>query len=172
MNTYSVVFLQKNGEYTGGLRIVNDGESGITYFPAYWRADLYLQGLTKLKNQIRPDIYEQELLDLFDGIYDFKNKKFKSDLIKNPNDLKYFFDYLELVNRIYDCSIDVLNIKIYSYKQDKMNRLFNVEIPDIIIIDLGMDEYSRKKIINKCEFECSLIQMKILKFILIFCWNY
>ena len=34
-----------------------------------------------------------------------------------------------------------------------MNRLFNVDISDIIIIDLGMDEYIRKKIINKCEFD-------------------
>ena len=36
MNIYSVVFLQKNEEYTGGLCIANNGESGITYVPADW----------------------------------------------------------------------------------------------------------------------------------------
>ncbi len=40
-----------------------------------------------------------------------------------------------------------------------MNKLFNVDIPDIIIIDLGMDEYSRKKIIINVNLNANLIQM-------------
>lgn len=153
MNSYKVVFLKENDEYTGGLRLANGSESGETYVPADWRAELYLQGLTKQQNQMRPDVYEQELLDLFDSIYDFKEKKFKADLVYHPNDLKYFFDYLEPISTLYDCSVDILGTKIYSYQQDKINRLYNVDIPNVIMIDLGMDATSRQKIIDRCERE-------------------
>lgn len=153
MNTYQVVFLQENDEYTGGLRLANDGEESIEYTPSDWRAELYLQGLTKQKMQIRPDVYEQELLDLFDSIYDFKAKEFKTDLVYHPNDLKYFFDYLEPISTLYDCSVDVLGTKIYSYQQDKINRLYNVDIPNVIMIDLDMDAGSRQKLIDRCERE-------------------
>jgi len=211
MNIYKVVFLMKNDEYTGGLRLANDGEEAVEYIPSDWRAELYLQGLTKQKQQIRPDVYEQELLDLFDSIYNFyeytleiiegyfynnsfyldnthkqeieKSDKyfyidlitdkvykwehniftevdkramrgrFRTDLVYHPNDLKYFFDYLEPISNLYDCSVDVLGTKIYSYQQDKINRLYNVDIPNNIMIDLTMDEGTRQKIKDRCKRE-------------------
>ena len=153
MNTYSVVFIQENGEYTGGLRLAGDSEQGESYTPEDWRAELYLSGLWKQANGIRPDIYEQELLDLFDAIYDFREKKFKADIVKNPNDLLYFFDYLEPISHLYDCSVDLLNTKVYSYQQDKIYKLYNTDIPNVIMLDLGMDVASRGKIIDRCERE-------------------
>lgn len=153
MNTYSVVFLQEDGEYTGGLRLAGASDVGESYTPSDWRAELYLQGLTKQKSGIRPDVYEQELLDLFDAIYDFKEKKFKADLVNRPNDLQYFFDYLEPISHLYDCSVDLLNSKVYSYQQDKIIRLYNNDIPNVIMIDLTMDVNTRAKIIERCENE-------------------
>ena len=151
MNTYNVVFVKKNDEYTGGLRLAAAGEESVEYTPTDWRAELYLQGLTKQQQQIRPDVYEQELLDLFDNIYDFKAKEFKTDLVTKPNELAYFFDYLEPISTLYDCSVDILGTKIYSYQQDKINRLYNTDIPDMIMIDLTMDSASRTKLVKKCE---------------------
>ena len=151
MNTYNVVFLKENDEYTGGLRLAAAGEPSVEYVPEDWRAELYLQGLAKWQQQIRPDVYEQELLDLFDSIYNFKEKRFKTDLVTKPNELAYFFDYLEPISTLYDCSVDILDTKIYSYQQDKINRLYNTDIPDVIMIDLTMDSTSRQKIIDKCE---------------------
>ena len=156
MNTYSVVFLEKDGVYTGGLRLAGPSEEGEEYTPEDWRAELYLQGLSKQQNGIRPDVYEQELLDLFDAIYNFKEKKFKADLVNNPNELQYFFDYLEPISHLYDCSVDLLNTKIYSYQQDKIIRLYNNDIPNVIILDLSMDMNSRAEIIERCEREGQL----------------
>ena len=153
MNTYSVVFLQENGEYTGGLRLANETEIGEAYTPADWRAELYLSGLAKQQKQIRPDIYEQELLDLFDAIYNFKEKKFKADIVNHPNDLNYFFDYLDPVNRLCDCSVDLLKPKVHSYQQDNIKKLYNTDIPNVIMIDLDMDVNSRASIIDRCERE-------------------
>ena len=33
---------------------------------------------------------KQELLDLFDAIYNFQEKKFKADIVNRPNNLNYF----------------------------------------------------------------------------------
>ena len=152
MNEYKVVNLtDKNGEFNGRIRLANnEDEDAYFYTPEDWRAELYLQGLQKQQLQQRPDIYEQELLDLFDSIYDFRLKKFKSDEVNNPNDLKYFFDYLEPISHLYDCSVDLLNPKVYSYQQDKIRKLYNVDIPNVILIDLDMDINTRSKIIARC----------------------
>ena len=156
-NTYNVVYLTDDaGNYTGGIRLKEDDDREsevVKYVPADWRAELYLQGLTKWQNQIRPDIYEQELLDLFDMIYDFKEQKFKADIVNHPNDLQYFFDYLEPIDRLYDCSVDVLKPKVMSYQQDKLKRLYNTDIPDTIIVNLSMGEAERERIIDRCERE-------------------
>lgn len=152
MNEYNVIFLKNNnGEFNGRLRLANENEEDAeVYIPEDWRAELYLQGLQKQQKQQRPDIYEQELLDLFDSIYDFKEQKFKSDEVNNPNALKYFFDYLEPSSHLYDCSVDLLNSKVYSYQQDKIRKLYNVDIPNVILIDLDMDINTRSKIIARC----------------------
>ena len=154
-NKHSVVFLKnENGEYNGRLRLATIAdEDAVDYIPEDWRAELYIQGLMKQESQIRPNVYEQELLDLFDSIYNFKEKKFKADLVNNPNSLIYFFDYLDPVSRLYDCSVDSLDTKIYSYQQDKIIRLYDVDIPNVIMIDLSMDVKSRAAIIERCERE-------------------
>ena len=154
MNTYNVVYLKDdNGEWTGGLRLAADGEEGIMYTPEDWRAELYLRGLTKWKNEIRPDVFEQELLDLFDIIYDFKEKKFKTGEVFNPNLLTYYFDYINPVDKLIDSSVDILGTKTYSYQQSKIKKLYNTYIPDVIMIDVNMDAGAREEIINRCERE-------------------
>ena len=156
MGKYRVVFMKDgNGELNGRLRLASNYEEAIIYTPSDWRAELYLRGLEKQQKQQRPDIYEQELLDLFDSIYDFsyydelagKYGRFKADMVHHPNDLLYFFDFLE---NVYDCSIDLINPKVYSYQQDKINRLYNDDIPNVIILDTDMDSKSRNEMIERC----------------------
>ena len=123
------------------------------YTPSDWRAELYLEGLEKIQNQIRPDVFEQELLDLFDDIYDFQAKQFKADLVKHPNDLMYFFDYLEPVNKLYDYSVDVIGLRTMSIQQDKIKKLYNVDIPNYIMININEDPAIRQAMIERCQFE-------------------
>ena len=148
-----VYFYIKNDEYTGRLRLAtsdDDPADIVTYRPQDWRAELYLRGLEKQKLKQRPDIYEQELLDLFDTIYDFHESKFKADIVYKPNNLTYFFDYLEPEGALINCSVDVVGPRLYSYKQDKMNRLYNVETPNNILISRNLDEVSFEQIDARC----------------------
>lgn len=125
--------------------------SVVSYTPSDWRAELYLQGLKKKQEQIRPDIYEQELLDLFDDIYDFHKKEFKADIILSPNDLDYFFDYIEPVDNLRDYSVDLIGSRIYSYQQDKIKRLYSTDVPNLIMVNKDAD--SREKIVGRCSKE-------------------
>ena len=135
----SVVANETLHVYTGDI---------VDYTPQDWRAELYLQGLQKQKLGLRPDIYEQELLDLFDSIYNFKEYRFKTDMINSPNNLLYFMDYLEPANELHNYSVDNLNPKIYSYQQDNINKLYLLDIPNIILLEINSENY------NKWEERC------------------
>ena len=155
---HKIVFLKNNnGEYNGKLRLATNEEldlgNYISYIANDWRAEMYLQGLEKIKLGQRPDIYEQELLDLFDVIYNFQEKKFKADIVNRPNNLNYFIDFLEPIGQINDCSVNSLNPKIYSYQQDKVNKLYEANIPNVILININADATEREKIIKRCEKE-------------------
>lgn len=134
------------------------------YLPQDWRAELYLQGMAKQMVGIRPDVYEQELLDLFDDIYDMAGTlhsddpdyvvpQFKADILTKPNDLDYFFDFLDPIDSLFDCSVDSLGIKIKSYQQDKIRRLYNTDIPNLILINEGMDQRTKLELETRCQKE-------------------
>ena len=60
---------------------------------------------------------------------------FKTDMVSRPNDLNYFIDYLEPADSLYDYSVDNINPKIYSYQQDNVKRLYDMEVPNYILVD-------------------------------------
>ena len=164
---YNVVFLKnEQGELTQKLRLATDDDKPEDiiegYIPADWRAKLFLDGLEKQKKQIRPDIYEQELLDLFENIYDFTIKinpdddndhlygAFKTDIVTCPNELSYFFDFLEPYNKLTDCCVDALYPRVYSYQKDSIKKMFDNQVPNVIIINGGLDEKTIENIETKC----------------------
>lgn len=139
-------------EYTGRIRLAKDGDTdAYAYVPTDWRAELYLRGLEKKSLQQRPDVYEQEILDLFDTIYDMRKKEFKADIVNHPNDLTYWIDYLLPYGRLHDVSIDSVGSKVRSYQQDKIKRLYNSDIPNVILINAGDAAVARASLIAKCE---------------------
>lgn len=148
-----VILVGNSASVEGSVLCIVNKHEIIDYTPTDWRAEIYLQGLSKIANGLRPDIYEQEILDLFDSIYDFYNQQFKADIVNNPNDLKYFIDYLEPSSNLLDISVDNLYPKIYSYQQDNIRTLYNNDVPDIILIDVNEDIEKRANIIDRCEFE-------------------
>ena len=162
---YAVVFLKDiEGNYTQKIRLATDDDRDNpeleiveNYYPADWRAQMILDGLEKRTKQMRPDIYEQELLDMFEDIYDFTSTddgihygKFKADLVTDPNELNYFFDFLEPYGNMGSCCQNAIGTRVYSYQQDKIKRLFNTYIPNAIIINPRYDIKTKQEIIKKC----------------------
>jgi len=71
-------------------------------------------------------------------------------MVKNPNALKYYIDYLDPVNELFDCSINTIGQKIYSYQKDNIKKLYNMDIPDVIMVDLSSPVSEQIKIIDRC----------------------
>jgi len=143
----------EKGDYTGVIHLatVRDIPSQIyKYTPNDWRAELYMRGLDKKKLQQRPDVYEQEILDFFDSIYDMRKQEYKVDIVNHPNDLKYWIDYIN-PSLLYDISIDTIGTRIYSYQKDKIKKLYNTDIPNIVIINNAATALSQATVIAKCE---------------------
>lgn len=152
--TYNIIEeIDTTGNFTGRIRLSKENEEGKKYIPTDWRAELYMRGLEKQSRQQRPDIYEQELLDLFDAIYDMRQKCYKADIVNHPNDLKYWFDYIEPNGKMYDISVDAIGPRIHSYQQDKIRKLYDVDIPQIVMIDINSPIISRESLKKKCENE-------------------
>lgn len=151
--TYQIIKEKdKEGKLTGRVRIptVNDSKADIiNYTPTDWRAAIYMSGLDKKSRQMRPDIYEQELLDLFDDIYDMANQQFKIDIVFRPNDLKYWFDYINPAE-LHDISVDVIGSKIYSYQQDNIKRLYTTDVPCVVMIGEDNSVEFKERIRKKC----------------------
>jgi hypothetical protein len=132
----------------------------VKYTPSDWRAELYLQGLDVAKGGGRPDIYQQELLDLFDSIYEWgyynmqgqfiKEGRFKQDVTK-PNTLLYFLDYLEPIDKLYGIAVEDIGTKICTDQNDHICRIYDNTVPNYIVIDRNMDKNYKKTIIEKCD---------------------
>ena len=149
--TYKVV----NIEETTKIRLAkqNEIDNVRDYTPTDWRAQLYMQGLEKLSVQQRPDIYEQELLDWFDGVYDMQKQEFKADIVNHPNVLNYFLDFLEPVEKLHDCAIESLGVKMHSYQEEDVRRLYDADIPNYILINMQDDDGQQAILREKCEAE-------------------
>ena len=137
----STLFLGKNAGKVEGTTLILDEMPCIVagYIPEDWRAEIYLRGLEKKARQQRPDIYEEEIIDLLPTIYDFsvvnKDKgtfgEFKNIGYEN---LTYWVDYIDPAPLHNFLSIDVIGSKIKSYQQDNITRIYDAKIPNIIII--------------------------------------
>jgi hypothetical protein len=82
-----------------------------------------------------------------------KQGRFKSDIVNKPNELQYFIDYLEPVDKLYGVTVDDVNPKIYSYQEDKINKLYLNTIPNFIVLDQSMDNNYKAIVAEKCDSE-------------------
>lgn len=159
--TLSNSFVEEQNLVSEGAHKVNnatliiDDNSKYTenYIPNDWRAELYLRGLSKIKNQQRPDVYEQELLDLFDNVYNFKEKRFKEEGELKPNNLRYFLDFLEPNDTLHDFSVEQIGEKLHSYQEEKIVKIYNTDIPNCIMIDRDENKEIRDDIQARVAYE-------------------
>lgn len=162
-----VLVLDDNGLPTGRIRLPkNSSESTVSYVPNDWRAELYLQGLECQLAGIRPDIYQQEILDLFDGIYNMQKKQYKTGSTNDLNDLNYWIDYIEPIDELFGISVDNIGTKIYSYQKDQVIQLFNHDVLNILMLDNSIGEKANemwKKMADEEGLSTSQVEHSIMK---------
>lgn len=152
--SFPVIYIKDGEDYTGKIRLAKHDETpDDNYIAEDWRAYLYLVGLTKLSQneQRRPDIYEQELIDLFDDIYDMKEKKFKGNIVNRPNELTYWFDYIDPLFELKNISVDAIGPRIHSYQQDNIIQLYSTTIPNVVLMNRDTTDSKKDWIQKQCK---------------------
>jgi len=157
MNTYKVKLIDEDQ-----IAVVSDDDpDGIEYTPTDWRVEIYLQGRLKQLQQRRPDIYEQEILDLFPLIYGFREDttsaaekkivgEYKEDITKGKM-LPYFIDYLEPLDNLVDYSVDMIGSRIETCQEDNIVAMFKSEVPDVVIFNNTGDTQYNRLIKEECD---------------------
>lgn len=133
----------------GTIFLPKNNQRGIKYTPKDWRVELYLQGLEAIRDNKRPDIFQQEILDNLPTIYNFKEETFKVDLLNHPTDLSYFIDYLEPKGDIAKYAIEAVGLRTYTEFDDSVNSIYELDVPNLILLDMSDKDYSKKA--QECE---------------------
>lgn len=143
----------KNGvtAFLDNTFIIDTSKEFYDYTPSDWRAELYLRGIEKQSKNIRLDVYEEEVLDKFDDIYNMFDSNsieiidglgqihkaatgsFKSDVINSSTRLKYWIDYIEPTEYL-GFSTEAIGVRGKHYQEDKELLMYEEAFPDCIIL--------------------------------------
>ena len=116
-----------------------------------WRDELYMQGVQAEGLGLDTNAYYVELINEWPKLYDTEKGAFHEDLINSEGglvgDLDYFLDFIDSSSAIGEFSIKNIGRRTKVVNNDKINCIFEVNIPDVILINLGLgaEEVQKKK---------------------------
>ena len=116
-----------------------------------WRDELYLQGVQAEGLGLDTNAYYVELINEWPKLYDTEKGAFHEDLINSEGglvgDLDYFLDFIDSSSAIGEFSIKNIGRRTKVVNNDKINCIFEANIPDVILINLGLgaEEVQKKK---------------------------
>ena len=112
-----------------------------------WRSDLYLSGAAAAPRGIDSNYYYTELLNEWTRLYNLKAKfvedkdggyyegAFYEDTLKKPTILNYWLDFIDSAASISNISISNIGRRTKVLNDDKINCLFETDIPDFVLIE-------------------------------------
>ena len=109
-----------------------------------WRSELYLQGVQAEPYGIESNYYYTELNAEWPKIYDLKAGEFFPELVKAPNNMDYFLDFVEGNAMTEKYSISNIGRRSIVINDEKINCVFEPIIPDYVLIEVETDETTDK----------------------------
>ena len=136
----------------GKLKALESGEYNVqSVTTSDWRDELYLQGVQAEGLGLDTNAYYVELINEWPKLYDTEKGAFHEDLINSEGglvgDLDYFLDFIDSSSAIGEFSIKNIGRRTKVVNNDKINCIFEANIPDVILINLGLgaEEVQKKK---------------------------
>lgn len=123
--------------YNNETAVPKDGEK-VSIDINDWRTELYVQGLeadSNFNNQYSS--YYIELMNEWRKLYDLKNGKWWASIEDDMYNLDYFLDIIDENSKIGQYSVGNIGRRTQVLVDDKINCLFEPDIPDIICIESG-----------------------------------
>ena len=144
-------------------------EKHVHYFPAEeaviettdWRSELYFQGVNAERYTTQSNYYYTELVNEWPKLYDLKahdhttyaTGDWREDTVNNPTDLDFFLDFIDTNSAISEFSISNIGRRTKVLVDDKINCIFEPQIPDHILIENIADN---DELIAECNDNASL----------------
>ncbi len=100
-----------------------------------WRTELYLQGSVSEPFASDSNFYYTELKNEWPKLYDIQNGKFFDTVLKYPTDIDFFLDFIDSSAAISELSISNIGRRQKVIVDDKINCLFEPEIPDLVLLN-------------------------------------
>lgn len=110
------------------------GDSGQTIYTKDWREELYYQGLESEGTATNSNDYFVELINEWAKLYDLRQQVFKESVKRNLSGIDFYLDFIDTSADIGKYSVENIGRRSKVISDDKINCVFENQIPDIIII--------------------------------------
>lgn len=127
-----------------------------------WRSELYLQGVQAEPLGTDSNYYYTELMNEWPKLYNLQkdfyiNDKgetiytggFYDEVLKTPSDIDYYLDFIDSAAAISQFSVRNIGRRSQVVNRNDINCVFEPDIPDFIIIELGQLDTDEKR--AECE---------------------
>lgn len=131
------------------------------YYCRDWRTKLYMDGVVAAVDGIDPGYYYPELSAYWPQVYDLTNQFFWGEKDeygvdrKTYNDLTqgvYYLDFIEpSLSTLSGYSVKSIGRRTHVTVDDNINCLFQPEIPDVVFVNIDIDDDEKEKIKNECQ---------------------
>ena len=127
-----------------------------------WRSELYLQGVQAEPLGIESNYYYTELITEWPKIYNLQKDFYINDegetiytggfydeFLKTPSDMDYYLDFIDSNTAISQFNVNNIGRRTQVINKNDINCIFEPDIPDFIIIELGQPDTDEKR--AECE---------------------
>ena len=127
-----------------------------------WRSELYLQGVQAEPLGIDSNYYYTELMNEWPKLYNLQKESyidskgetiytggFYDEVLKTPSDIDYYLDFIDSTAAISQFSVSNIGRRSQVVNKNDINCVFEPDIPDFIIIELGQPDTDEKR--EECE---------------------
>ena len=157
------------GDYVG---VSEEEITGNTVYTLDWREELYYQGIEAMQTATDRSYYFTELVSELPKIYDLTNQVFKEELINDPSSLDFYFDIIDTASDVGKYSVDNIGRRGYAVEEDGINCVFEQEVPDVVFIEIGSEDYDYiKDECNKMGQVYSQVKSNIYSLLVIGGWQ-
>lgn len=148
-STEKIYQWKQNAE--GDYGYVQIGSTMIEVKTKDWRTQLYFQGVAAEPYGTKSNYYYTELKEEWPKLFtlkkigDYYEDQFQEYVIKNPEELDFFLDFIDTSSKISQFQINNIGRRTKTLSEDKnVNCVFEPQIPDIILLPraLSSDESS------------------------------
>ena len=152
--------------WDGGLKQYIEVNSETTQFVKVqttdWRSELYLQGVQAEPLGTDSNYYYTELMNEWPKLYNLQKESyidskgetiytggFYDEVLKTPSDIDYYLDFIDSTAAISQFSVSNIGRRSQVVNKNDINCVFEPDIPDFIIIELGQPDTDEKR--EECE---------------------